>query len=125
MITHRPVTGSRLNSGIECVLINLDRRLARVDMDRDDVETARAVRQPTPRHVVQRELRDPAALERCDRLRRVPDLPPFPRLHLDEPHRLAVARDYVNFSAAAAIAPGDNCVSALPKLRAGEIFAVF
>ena len=94
-------------------------------MDRHDVEAAGAVGEPVPRHVVERELRHPPALERRHRLGRLAERPALPRLHLDEHQRLAVARDDVQFATAAAVAPGKNCVPAPLELRAGEIFAGF
>ena len=67
MITQRPVTGSRRSSGIESVLKDLDDRRARVEMDRHDVEAARAVGHVGAHHVVARELGDSSALESGDR----------------------------------------------------------
>src|SRR5438477_7359007 len=69
-MTQRPVTGSRRSSGIERVLEDGDDRTARVEMDRNDVEAARAVRQVIAHHVVERELGDLSAFEAGDRIGR-------------------------------------------------------
>ena len=45
MMTQRPVTGSFLSSGIECVLKNLDHGTAGLEADRYNVEAARAAGQ--------------------------------------------------------------------------------
>src|SRR6187401_1982859 len=84
MATQRPVTGSRLSSGIECVLEDLYGRALIVEMNGDDVEAARAIVQPVPRDEVHRELHDPPALERRHRFTRRAKRAGIARLHLDE-----------------------------------------
>src|SRR6266850_171390 len=125
IITHRPVIGSLRNSGIECVLENLDLRSTRVEMNRDDVEPAGAAGQMMSRHVIHRQLRDPVLLEPCDRLGCLAKGAAITRLDLDEDQRRAVARDDIQFTTAAAIAPGKDCVPAALQLPAREIFAGF
>src|SRR4029077_20665696 len=100
MITQRPVTGSLRRSGIECGLNDLDHRLARVEVYRDDVEPARTGGQAMSHHVVARELRDPAALEPGDGFGRLAEPAAGARLHLDEHQRRTVSRDDVQFSTA-------------------------
>src|SRR6266576_6417654 len=116
MITQRPVTGSLRSSGFECVLNDLDDRLARVELYRDDVEPARTGGQAMSHHVVARELRDPAALEAGDRFGRLTERAAIARLHLDKYQRRPVSRDDVQFSTALAVAPGNNCVAAALEL---------
>src|SRR2546426_6861133 len=77
MMTQRPVIGSLRNSGIERVLKDLDDRNAGVEMDRHDVETAGAVGEVVSHDVVERELRDPMALERGDRFGRLAERVPL------------------------------------------------
>src|SRR4051812_17335079 len=143
MITQRPETGSRRSSGIkqstghrhnlptrrshavERILKHFDFGTARVEVDRHHIEPAGAVGQTMPAHVVDRELRDPPALERRDRFGGRPKRMAVARLHFDENDRLPVSGDDVDFSTAAAIAPRDNCVPAPFEFGAGEIFAGF
>src|SRR4051812_44801979 len=99
MITQRPMMGSRRNSGIynlqsvESVLKDLDPRPSPVEMNRHHVETAGTLGQSASGHVVERQLRDPPALEGRYRFGRLPERVPLPRLHLDKHHRLIVAGD--------------------------------
>src|SRR5689334_13304162 len=109
MITQRPVTGSLRSSGIECVLEDLDRRLAAAEEDRDDVEAARhAIDEIVAHQEISRDVPHAPPLERGDRLRAVAELGRLARLHLDERQRLAVAGDDVDFATPLAIAPGKN-----------------
>ena len=125
MITQRPVTGSRRSSGIECVLKDHYLRPAIVEMNRDDVEAARAISEMMARHVLRREPRDAPLLRSGDRLRRVSELAAVPRLHFHEHRRLAIASDDVNFSKASSVAAIKNCVPQACELGAREIFTVF
>src|SRR5471032_3404226 len=124
-ITDRPVIGSVLISRIEGVLEDLDLWPARIELDRHDVEAARAIREVMSGHVVERDLRDPPALERGDGFSRLAEPPAVARLDLDEHQRGAVTRDDVNFSTTPAVAPGNNGVPARLELRAREIFTGF
>src|SRR5581483_10484271 len=125
MITQRPVTGSLRSCGIECVLHDLDRGLAGVDANRDDVEAARDAGEAMPHHIVDGGLGDAPLLERRHRVVAVAEFVAVARLHLDEDDRRAVARDDVQFSPAATVAAGKNCVPAAFELGDGEIFAQF
>src|SRR5258708_7682523 len=91
MITQRPVTGSLRSSGIKCVLIDFNRRLARVEVNRADVEPAGTTGQMMPHHEVRGEPHHPCSLEGRDRFRRLAEVPAGPRLHLDEHYRRPVA----------------------------------
>ena len=64
-------------------------------------------------------------LSRCTASAAVAEAMPVPRLHLHKHRRLAIARDDVQFSTAAPIAPGNNCVPAALQFPAREIFADF
>ena len=77
------------------------------------------------REVVDGHLRHPPLLQWRDRVRTVAIVPPVPCLHFHKHDRLAIARDAIQFSAAPAVAPGNNCVPALLELHAREIFAGF
>src|SRR5262245_26269686 len=125
MMTHRPVIGSLRSSGIERVLKHLHHRLAGLDLDRDDVEPARLIRQMMAGQVVAGKSRDPPPLGRRHRLPRLPKHTPLPRLHFHKHHRPAVATDDVDFSHATTIPFGKNCVPATFQLTTSEIFACF
>src|SRR5438067_1513010 len=125
MITQRPVTGSRRSSGIESVLNDLHDRIARVEMDRHDVEAARAVGYAGAHHVLACEIDDSSAFEPGDRFGRRAERVALASLHFDEHQRPAVTGDDVNFATARAVAPRNNCVPAALQLAAREIFSVF
>src|SRR5215470_17435594 len=80
--TQRPVMGSFLSSGIERVLNHLDiGRTALVEMNRDDVEAARAVGTSLSDQILVRETRHAQLLERRDGFGRLAEPPPRARLH--------------------------------------------
>jgi hypothetical protein len=125
MITHRPVTGSLRSSGIECVLNHADHRLVPVNVNRHDVEPARARAHPPPAHVLHREPGDPPALSRRHGFARRPASRAITRFHLDENENAAISRDDVDFSSPPPPAPGKNCIPAALEFTAGEIFAEY
>src|SRR5258706_11757842 len=110
---------------VEGALKYFDHWHAGVEMDRHDVEPAGTVCQSMSHEIVECEPRDLHSLARRDRLARLSECPALPRLHFHEHHRLAVAGDDVQFSTAAAVAPGNNCVPAALQLLTGQIFAGF
>ena len=85
-------------------------RLAVGEMDRDDVEPARAVDEMMPRKKVGGEMRHPPLLPRRHGFAAVAECTIFPGLHFHEHDRLSVARDDVQFSAAAPVASRKNDV---------------
>src|SRR5436309_12848700 len=123
MITQRPVTASLRSSGIESVLIDLDCRLPRLEVDRDDVEPARDVVETMAHHVVHRQPHDPPALARCHGFGRVAECPVLARLHFDKDQRRTVAGDDIHLAAAPAVTPGHNRVAGALQLTTGEILA--
>src|SRR5262249_10123071 len=76
-----------------------------------------------PHQVIERQPRDRAPLVRGDRFTRLSKRTSFPRLHFHEHHRLAVPGDDVQFSTAAAVTPGNNCVPAPLEFFTSQIFA--
>src|SRR4029077_20152839 len=74
---------------------------------------------------LERELRNPASLERGDGFRRLAKLVPDARFHFNEHERSAIPGDDVQFANTKPIAPGNYCVPAALELRAREIFARF
>jgi hypothetical protein len=113
----------RFLTHIERVLIQLNAWLLATHVDRHDIEATGTLDQVVPRHIVQPDARHPSSLEQRDRLGARTELTSFAGLDLDKHNRLAIARDDVQFSAAAPIPAGKNCVPSTLKLLAGEIFA--
>ena len=122
---HLPPTTYALTSGVECVSIYLNARLATVHLDRHHVEPARAVVQAVPGQVVYGHLRDASLLPRRERLGASAKLFPDAGLHLDEHRHLVYGRDDVNFSKFCAVATIKNCVPQALELSAREIFPSF
>src|SRR6185295_9720542 len=76
------------------------------------------------REVFERDPADFAALPRRDRVNRFPEVPPFPRLDLDEHRRLPVAGDDVDLPCGPPVAPRKDFVAARFELAAGQVFTV-
>src|SRR4030095_2963488 len=89
------------------------------------VEPAGALREAMPHQVIERQPRDRAPLVCRDRFARLSKRTSFPRLHFHEHHRLAVTSDDVQFSTAAAVTPGNNCVPAPLEVFTSQSFAGF
>src|SRR3954462_8279522 len=93
--TQRPVMGSFLSSGIEGVLYDLYRGRAGVEVNRHDVEAARAVMKMMSHQIFFGQPYQLALLHRRDGFGRSPKLAIDARLDLDKHQRRAVARDDV------------------------------
>jgi hypothetical protein len=75
--------------------------------------------------VVEREPRHRPALAIVHRFPRGTEIVPVPGLHLYEHGRVSIPRDDVQFSIAAAIPAGNNCVPTAFELAARQILAGF
>src|SRR4051812_5610092 len=105
MMTQRPVTGSFRSSGIECVLVDLDGRLAPLELDRHDIEPEGTVDEMVPRQVVGGKPHDSAPLSGAHRFDRLSIRVPPAGLDLDEYGRPSIAGDDVQFATGHAVAP--------------------
>jgi hypothetical protein len=94
-------------------------------INRHDVESASLVGPPHPREIVERHGGYATPFPERHRLGRLTTSSRPPRFHFDKHHRLAVARDDVNFSKAGAISTRKNCVPEALEFRARNVFAAF
>src|SRR5947207_4571495 len=115
----------RLQRHVERVLKYFDRRLPFVEVNRDDVKTARTAGQPMADHVLERHARHAKALPAVDRFRPGAEREILTRLDLHEHQRPGVAGNDVQFSTPPSIAARKNHVPAALQLATGEIFAGF
>ena len=115
----------RLQRHVERVLKYFDRRLPFVEVNRDDVKTARTAGQPMADHVLERHARHAKALPAVDRFRPGAEREILTRLDLHEHQCRAVVRDDVNFSTAETDATIKNCVPETLEFAARKIFTGF
>ena len=94
-------------------------------MNRDDVESAGAVGEMLPHHVLQLEPHDSPLLLRGDRFGRLAECVAVTRLHFDEHQRRSIARNDVQFATATPKAARNNYVPTALQLATREIFAGF
>jgi hypothetical protein len=105
------------------VSVDLYSRPPSAEINRYDVEPARAFAKSVPRQEIRRHVRDamllPTGHRRCGPSERIAG----PGLDFDEDNSAFMPCDDVDFAEAGAIPAPEYCVPAPPQLRAREIFA--